>query len=62
MANNNIKEFERWERLERNCSAYPRITLIPNVKLLRFREAKDQKQLGDFTPPIPCDVAGGCFL
>lgn len=62
MAQNNPEEFSRWERLELNCSAYPRVTLIPGVKLIMLKEAKHQKKLDDYAPHIPCDVSGGCFL
>lgn len=59
LAKNNPKEFERWEKLEINCSRYPQITIIPNVKLKLLKEGKDQKKLDQY---VPCDVSGGCFL
>lgn len=62
LAKNHPEEFARWERLELNCSGYPRVTLIPGVKLVLLKEAKNQKGLNEFAPPVPCDVAGGCFL
>ena len=63
MVKSDSHEFRRWRILEENCSAFPRVTLLGRVKLGDIEKAiKEQRTLLEWENPIPCDVAGGCFL
>ena len=61
---NNYKEFERHNKLERNCRRYPEILLNDNYSLNNLKKAyKGQQKLNKFIDmEISCDVAGSCFL
>lgn len=68
MANDQPREFARWEALDKNNKRYPQVTLSPSFKLEDIRkQAKEQSILTAFIkeeePEPKCDnVNGGCFL
>jgi len=68
LVKNDIKEFEKWEKLELNCSAYPKVLLNGSWNMTSFKNnIVNQKSLSEFMhlheDDLNCkNVAGGCFL
>lgn len=59
---NNIDEYRRWERLDKNNDRYPGISLMKGMTMESFRVADEEQVEMDFVEGIPqCEVYGGCF-